>query len=338
MVVSHFLFKTSECIERNEKYLEKKKMTLYGMIFSICFFLIVSFFFSPHTVDYATEAQTNEEKELPLKKISVSAAKSDAAETFEPAEFTAFYDKINQAMISASKSFNGDVGMTYVDLTTGKQLSVNGTQEFYSASTIKVPLAMMIADKVQAGELNWEDQLTYNEKEDYEDGTGIIINNIQPSYTVRTLQEYNITYSDNIAKNMLYRTFGDDVKAKKALYAHFLQKETEWDDAKFTSEDAAKILNILYDEKNTNPEYQTIYDYMKKTVFHERMDTPTTSGKVAHKIGSYAGFLHDIGILETEHPFILTVFTNGQTNDGISFISTITDQLWTIQQNEYPKK
>lgn len=313
-------------------------MTLYGMIFSICFFLIVSFFFSPHTVDYANETESSEKIRIPVKKTAAAVVENTKTPEQEPPELTAFYHKVEQTMTNSAKSFNGDVGMTYVDLTTGKQISVNGTTEFYSASTIKVPLAMMIADKVQSGSLKWDDQLTFNEKEDYEDGTGIIINDIQPKYSLRTLQEYSITYSDNIAKNMLYDTFGGDVEAKKALYAHFLQKETEWDDAKFTSEDAAKILKILYKEKATNQEYQTIYDYMKNTVFHERMDTPTTSGKVAHKIGSYAGFLHDIGILETEQPFILTIFTNGQTDSGIPFIASVTDQLWNVQSNDYPKK
>jgi beta-lactamase class A len=312
-------------------------MLLYGFIFSTCFFLIVTFFFSTQTVDYAHETEAPSSSNLTDETTTVSTTESSEAKPEEKPELTAYYDKIKQTMTKAADSFQGEVGMTYVDLTTGKQLSVNGTQEFYSASTIKVPLTMMIADKVAAGELKWEDQLTYNEKNDYETGTGIIINDIQPKYSVRTLQEYSIIYSDNIAKNMLYDTFGSDIKAKQAIYAHFLQKETDWTDAKFTSEDAAKILKILYQEKATNPEYQAIYDYMKHTVFHERMDTPTTSGKVAHKIGSYEGFLHDIGILETEHPFILTVFTNGKTNAGISYISTITDQLWNLQSNEYPK-
>lgn len=313
-------------------------MTLYGMIFSICFFLIVSFFFSTHTIDYANETETSEKITAPIKTASPSTNKKPEPEEKESAELTAFYHKVEQTMTETAKNFNGDVGITYVDLTTGKKISIDGTKEFYSASTIKVPLAMMIADKVQSGSLKWDDSLTFKEKEDYEDGTGIIINDIQPTYSLRTLQEYNIVYSDNIAKNMLYDTFGGDIEAKKALYAHFLQRETDWDDAKLTSEDAAKILKILYEEKSSNQEYQTIYDYMKNTVFHERMDTPTTSGKVAHKIGSYASFLHDIGILETEHPFILTVFTNGQTDAGISFISTITDQLWAVQSNDYPKK
>lgn len=316
--------------------LEKKKMTLYGMIFSICLFLIVSFFLSTDTIDYANETEKSEKISVPVKTTSDFDVKTPESKMKESPELTAFYHKINQTMTAAAKSFSGDIGMTYVDLTTGKQISLNGMKEFYSASTIKVPLAMMIADKVQMGSLNWDDQLSYN-NEDYEDGTGIIINDIQPNYSLRTLLEYSIIYSDNIAKNMLYDTFGGDINAKQALYAQFLQRETVWDEAQFTSEDAAKILKILYEKKASNQEYQTIYDYMKHTVFHERMDTPTTSGKVAHKIGSYAGFLHDIGILETESPFILTVFTNGQTNAGISFISTITDQLWAVQSNDYPK-
>ncbi|MTD39100.1 serine hydrolase [Erwinia sp. CPCC 100877] len=315
-------------------------MLFYGFIFSTCFFLIVSFFFSAQTVDYAheTEAKSSTNSTNATKETTAaSTTEPQEAKPKEKPELTAYYDKIRQTMATSAETFQGEVGMTYVDLTTGKQLSVNGTKEFYSASTIKVPLTMMIADKVAAGELKWEDELSYNEKNDYETGTGIIINDIQPKYSVRTLQEYSIIYSDNIAKNMLYDTFGSDIKAKQAIYAHFLQKETDWTDAKFTSEDAAKILKILYQEKATNPEYQAIYEYMKNTVFHERMDTPTTAGKVAHKIGSYEGFLHDIGILETEHPFILTVFTNGKTNAGISYISTITDQLWNLQSNEYPK-
>lgn len=303
-------------------------MTLYGMIFSICFFLIVSFFFSTRTVDYAHETKTS----------ALTNKKTETATNEETSELTRYYEKVNQILQTKAKEFQGDVGITYVDLTTGKQLSINGSKEFYSASTIKVPLAMMIADKVQAGNLHWEDTLTYNEQNDYEEGTGIIINNIQPTYSLRTLQEYNIIYSDNIAKNMLYDVFGGSVKAKQALYAQFLQKETDWDDAKFTSEDAAKILKRLYHEKATNAEYQTIYDYMKQTVFHERMETATTTGKVAHKIGSYGGNLHDIGILETSHPFILTVFTNGPTDAGKAFIASLTDQLWTVQQNDYPAK
>lgn len=316
--------------------MEKRRLSLYGMIFFLCFFLIVSYFFSTHTVDYAKEADpsTNTLPVLETTTTSETATSIDEGPK-ESKEMTAFYAKITTLLNETAATFKGDVGISYLDLTTGKHLSVNGDKEFYTASTIKVPLTMLIADTVATGSKKWDDSISYNEEKDYEEGTGIIINNIQPSYSLRTLQEYSITYSDNIAKNMLYDVLGGDKKAKTELYRRFLGKTPNLEDPQFTSEDATKILATLYSEKATNPEYQTIYDYMKQTVFHERMDTALTKGKVAHKIGSYDDFIHDMGILETEHPFALAVFSKGQ--DGIPFISTVTDKLWTLQSNEYPK-
>ena len=311
-------------------------MSLYGIVFSLSFFLIVSFFFSSHTIDYAKESNaTTDKPAFPKQNSQPTNEKQTTVIAKEPIELTSFYEEISTTLNKSVASFDGKVGITYVDLTTGKQIAVNGDQKFLSASTIKVPLAMMIADKVANGELNWEDQLVYKEKDDYEEGTGIIINGIQPSYSLRTLQEYNIIYSDNIAKNMLYDTFGGDKAGKKAIVQHFFERDTNPDHTEFTSNEASEILLELYHEKATNREYQKIYDYMKQTVFHERMDTEITKGKVAHKIGSYNNYIHDIGILETDPPFILTIFTDGK--NGSSFISELTNQLWKIQQNKYPK-
>ncbi|MHC5229189.1 serine hydrolase [Enterococcus sp. LJL99] len=311
-------------------------MSLYGIIFSLSFFLILSFFFSPHTVDYAKETDLAHELAFSQKAavIPIEEKKNSIVEE-KSTELTTFYENIAATINKTATSFDGKIGITYIDLTTGEKIAVNGEQRFFSASTIKVPLAMMIADKVANGELKWEDQLIYKEKDDYEEGTGIIVNNIQPTYSLRTLQEYNIVYSDNIAKNMLYDTFGGDKAGKKAITQHFFQRDTDPENTELSSNEAAEVLSQLYQEKATNSEYQTIYDYMKQTVFHERMDTATTSGKVAHKIGSYDNFIHDIGILETDHPFILAIYTDGK--NGSSVISELTDQLWELQQNEYPK-
>ncbi|MGL4697324.1 serine hydrolase [Enterococcus larvae] len=375
--------------------MEKKKIGFYGSIFFICFFLIIVFFFSTHTFDYAVEQESqsstsvsalesttpsdieqaiesNQETfdsqaifdaSIALGSVdsvtqdsasaqamvrtdiqpSISNASEQALVTDEsemPAEDSKttaekkFYEQVQKAIDKASASFDGTMAITYVDLTTETQLSINDEKEFYTASTIKVPLAMMVADKVNEGVLKWTDKITYKEDTDYEEGTGRILNDIQPSYTLQTLQEYNITYSDNIAKNMLYGLFGGNDQAKRQLYRYFFNREADVEDTKFTSADGAEILLRLYEEKETNKEYQKIYDYMKKTVFHERLETSLTTGKVAHKIGSYDNDIHDIGILESSHPFILSVFTNGE--NGKEAISAITDQLWKLQEEQYP--
>lgn len=371
--------------------MKKKKIGFYGTIFFICFFLIVTFFFSTHTFDYAVEqsqtstssttesqaplSSTSEqpasatstssadssvvfEHSLPLAVVEQSQQSSDRSasfgtviqpvpetttvssveepiiETKENAEEKEFYDQIQKTIDKAAKSFDGTLAVTYVDLTTGQEVSINDKKEFYTASTIKVPLAMMVADKVNDGVLKWSDTITYKESSDYEEGTGKIIYDIQPTYSLATLQEYNIIYSDNIAKNMLYGLFGGNDQAKKQLYRYFFKREANIEDTQFTSADGAAILLKLYEEKETNKEYQKIYDYMKKTVFHERLETSLTVGKVAHKIGSYDDYIHDMGILESSHPFILSVFTNGK--NGKEAISTLTDQLWKLQEEKYP--
>ncbi len=54
---------------------------------------------------------------------------------------------------------------------------------------------------------------------------------------------------------------------------------------------------------------------MKQSVFHERMETPTTQGKVAHKIGSYDEFIHDMGDFRNTSPLCFSnFFTKGPDN------------------------
>ncbi|MFG5390759.1 serine hydrolase [Enterococcus faecalis] len=312
--------------------MKKQQLSLYGTIFFLCFFLIVGFF-SSRGEDYAKESE---------QKVTIDSAKHEK-HTKDKEENnsanTVFFDKINDLLVASVKEFEGTVGISYLDLETGEQRSVNGQHEFYTASTIKVPLTMLVADTVASGQKKWTDLIPYNAEEDYEEGTGIIAYNIQPEYPLKTLQEYAITYSDNIAKNMLYDTLGGDAKAKREMYQRYLHKTPSIEEPQFSSEDALVILQKLYTEKATKPDYQAIYDSMKQSVFHERMETPTTQGKVAHKIGSYDEFIHDMGILETPHPFALAIFTKGPDNaKSAAFIASVTDKLWQLQVSEYPNQ
>ena len=113
---------------------------------------------------------------------------------------------------------------------------------------------MLVADTVASGQ-KWTDLIPYNAEEDYEEGTGIIAYNIQPEYPLKTLQEYAITYSDNIAKNMLYDTLGGDAKAKREMYQRYLHKTPSIEEPQFSSEDALVILQnyILKSNKTRLP-------------------------------------------------------------------------------------
>ncbi|EHZ0459997.1 serine hydrolase [Enterococcus faecalis] len=148
----------------------------------------MGFFFSSRGEDYAKESE---------QKVTIDSAKHEK-HTKDKEENnsanTVFFDKINDLLVASVKEFEGTVGISYLDLETGEQRSVNGQHEFYTASTIKVPLTMLVADTVASGQKKWTDLIPYNAEEDYEEGTGIIAYNIQPEYPLKTLQEYAITF------------------------------------------------------------------------------------------------------------------------------------------------
>ena len=50
---------------------------------------------------------------------------------------------------------------------------------------------------------------------------------------------------------------------------------------------------------------------MKQSSFGEYLKKYITEYDVAHKYGSYAGNVHDYGIVYTESPYLIGIFTNG---------------------------
>ena len=95
-------------------------------------------------------------------------------------------------------------GIYYYDLNSGLEYSVNGDKEFHAASTIKVPIAMMISDKLYNKEIS-EDMLIEYTLDNREDGAGVLQGSIVPGDKIKVsdLMKHMIEESDNIATSML---------------------------------------------------------------------------------------------------------------------------------------
>lgn len=249
-------------------------------------------------------------------------------------ELAAFYQKIKTTLTAATANQAGEIGITYLDLATNSKISSNGTLEFVGASTTKVPLVMLVSDKVAEGSLRWNQLLTYQES-DFETGTGKIQNNLKDKYSVAQLAEVAITNSDNIAKNMLYTAIGGDKAGISEWYQDYLNKSSDGENI-ISSDDAAIILARLYQNQTTNAGYKTLLNNMSKTIYNDRLETATTRGKVAHKIGTNETYYHDIGIFFNDHPYVLTVYTNNVT-DAKKFMSQLSDTIWNLTESDYPE-
>ena len=138
--------------------------------------------------------------------------------------------------------------------------------------------------------------------EDYEEGTGVLRYSEKiDKITVREALELSLTYSDNIANNMLNRVCGYDINS----YISCLTGEDITVGNLTTAKEQEKIYYKLYSDEK----YSLIIDLIKKSYCHDRIDKYLEPEKVAHKFGNYYRYFHDVGIVYDDKPYILVVLT-----------------------------
>lgn len=236
-------------------------------------------------------------------------------------------------------TFSGQYGISFFDLTSGATFGINDIDYYQAASTIKIPLSLFIYDKVAIGEVNLNKRITYLE-EDHEGGTGYIINHgkVGDEFTLRTLINYAIIYSDNIATNMLLREFGrDDLRTFMREVGGEIVDDFE---NVSCPRDMALYLRLLYLFEMEYPDLgREVFSYLQKThlMTGGYVNTPEADLRlirylpvevqrvVAHKTGNATGAWHDVGIVFIDRPYVLAVMTYGvlydEVNDVIANIS-----------------
>lgn len=209
--------------------------------------------------------------------------------------------------------YKDNVAIYYYNLNTNEKYTLNENKEFIAASTTKVATAMDIADQVQSGVFSMDTLVDYTE-EDYEEGSGVLYlqDEIEP-LPISKIIELSITESDNIAKNMLRRIS----KIKTDDYIEKVTGEKVTPGNITTAQQQFEILYRLYTNPDGNEYYDDIIEHMKNTIYDDRIAKYVPYENVAHKIGEYYRYYHDIGIVYDENPYILVVLTKdiGELSD-----------------------
>jgi beta-lactamase class A len=214
-------------------------------------------------------------------------------------------------------------GLIYYDINSKKSIAINADNQFAAASTIKVPINMLMYDMVQEKKIDINEKLKYQEG-DFEEGAGVLQgSDLSNPIAIKTLSDYSIRYSDNIAINMLLRKVGNENRYNfiENVVGHTIVHEGN----NITPRDSFKILERLYLNPKNNEYYATLIETMKKTEFHDRIDKYIPREVVAHKIGDYAEYVNDIGIVFKKNPYILVIFTKDipDANEVIGQVSKI---------------
>ncbi|MDD4494442.1 MAG: class A beta-lactamase-related serine hydrolase [Eubacteriales bacterium] len=219
----------------------------------------------------------------------------------------------------------GKYGISYKSIDGTIEFGINDADVYTAASTIKVPMNLYIIKQFQAGVLDPEQKYTYT-KQDYEGGTGILQTRKYGSeFTIRELCKHSIEVSDNVATNILLRNVG---RTNLKAYMREVGGVVVQDGKNISCpKDMTLYLQIIYDlYKSGDPYAAELMDYLQNTIYNDRIPKLLPPEiKVAHKIGSQVRAYHDVGIVFTEKPFIISVMTDDvamQTSiDAIAEIS-----------------
>lgn len=96
------------------------------------------------------------------------------------------------------------IGLYFEYLPTGVSINVNGNDEFYRASLVKLPVVMRTYKLIEEGQLSLEDTLTLEAKQINKDYGTLWQRGVGAKFSVRELINFVLQDSDNTAFNVLY--------------------------------------------------------------------------------------------------------------------------------------
>ncbi len=203
---------------------------------------------------------------------------------------------------------------------TGANIIVNQDTYVFPASLVKLPIAIAAMKKVEDGEWNLDNELVlFAGDADIESGrVGAQLgdNPIGTRFSIRTLIEYSLVYSDNTASNILLRNVGDselraiiDALGLEALFRN---------NGALSVKEYTRILRALYSASYLDRESsQYVLELMDASTFNEFLTYGVDeSVKFPHKYGEHTDrrVFADSGILYIpERPVLISVVVEGDS-------------------------
>lgn len=262
---------------------------------------------------------------------------------------------IENLIKSEAEKFNGEIGIGFKDLKTGKEYYYNGNKRFYMASTFKIYVLIAFYDLVMNDKIVPNDKYLV-EKEELLPSSIIALLTQQEEYFIEDLATLMMVFSDNTATDILCKmvTFEhvkeiiEKIGIEKTVinkncngiitgFFDISKTDTEEDminkmkNMKFTTivsdkdntttpRDMVKTLEFLYNNKILNEEYsKKAIDTMLKCMTNNRIPRYLPiEAKTAHKTGTIHGVVNDAGIVFTSKgDYIITFYSNSEPKNGI---------------------
>ncbi len=234
-------------------------------------------------------------------------------------------------MAAINKGYN-KCSFVAIRISDGATIAYNANGLYNCASSYKALVSLYTFKQAEAGVYNLDSLLTYTAA-DYYPGSGIIKTSaIGSVYTLRQVADYSIRYSDNTAYTMLQRYIN---KAGLADYAKQLGcpnyadfSSTNWPTV--SAVDAALWWAEIYNYSQTSTYGSQLYNVFLYATHPCIKKALNNEYEVAHKSGSTSYYFHDAGVVHSDDPYIIAVYTHNPTNytsDNQSYLAPIVREI-----------
>ena len=233
-------------------------------------------------------------------------------------------NRIQKVQELLSANYQNEQFSIYVkQLNTGKEAGINENQKMYAASVMKLPYLYYVQEKINQGAYQLDTKLKYvSEVNDFPgsykpEGSGSLPKTADnKEYTIQDLMTRTAKESDNVAHNILgYYVANKSDEAFKKEMATIAGEEWDVTDKMASAKMAGQVMEAIYNQNGF------VLESLSQTSFDNQRIAKNISVKVAHKIGDADEFKHDVGIVYTDSPFVISIFTKNSDYDTISKIA-----------------
>lgn len=218
-------------------------------------------------------------------------------------------------LMGLGEKYPDSITIYYENINSGSNISVNKDLRLFPASLSKLVQAILIAHKVEKGDLSY-DQILKVEKTDLSSESGNLYKTIlnKPKTTEELLEEL-IVNSDNTAQNIFkhYLNAYDYIDFQNVTGLQDLYNE----DGFISAKEYTRILRVLYTSNFLKPENsEKILNYMANSTFKDYLSQGIPEGVVfAHKYGENIEYniFADSGIVYVpKKPYMISVIIKGK--------------------------
>ena len=225
-----------------------------------------------------------------------------------------------------------NIGIYVEEIDSGKTFSVNENQPMYAASIAKLPIIYYTQLRLLSGSVTKEDMFPYIDEVNnisgamIRGGTGVMQQTAQIGqyFSIGQLLEWTIKNSDNLACNMLGyyvadKNSGDFLSAISPYYSSPMDTFNK----EMTPKTAGLLMKQIYHNKVDLDDFLHT-QWQKEKIGHLDKD-------VYHKIGTNGEYNHDVGVVMSDKPYVISILTNGYSNEEIESIVKEIDTLIKLE-------